>query len=109
MSVEKSPHADLESSKDNQAELDELKQRIASAEKEVAELKQLLSHASSLTEPIGDGFDKIRISQKTVYILELLDGELEVEEAKLNEAMHFADEQEQTFTVYVSGSSFQSI
>ena len=82
----------------DQNENSTMKEQLEAALKENAELKERISHSHHLS----DGFGHLRVSTNMVYLLDLLDGKLEVEEAKLDEAMHFADEQEQTFTVYVS-------
>ena len=68
--------------------------------KENAQLKERLAQASIVAEPSGDGWDYLRIPTKTVLLLDLLDGELEVDEDKLEEVMKYADEQEQVFMVY---------
>lgn len=79
-----------------------MKDQLEAALKENAELKERISHGISHSHHLSDGFGHLRVSNNMVYLLDLLDGKLEVEEAKLDEAMHFADEQEQAFTVYVS-------
>ena len=68
--------------------------------KENAELKERLAQASIVAEPSGDGWDHLRIPTRSILLLDLLDGELEVDEEKLEEVMKVADDQEQVFMVY---------
>lgn len=72
---------------------------LARLRKENSELKEKIAKAN-IVEPSNDGWDYLRIPPHTVLVLDLLDGELEVEEDKLMEAMRYADDQEQVFMAY---------